>query len=144
MWIAIDRKSKQVIDYMVTYVRSKNQFTRMYNRLRKLKIKNLHTDACSVYSIINKKYNPTITKDQTTQVESFNSVLRHYLPFLCRKTKMYSKCIYMLISKLDTFLYLHNKNIKNYLDLNKLICTFASTNQLNVDTLKLSKNGFGW
>ena len=103
-----------------------------------MNIKNLHTDNCRVYTKIPKRYNPTISKDQTTQVESFNSDLRHFLPFLHRKTKNYIKSIELTISKLNLFIYFYNKKIKNFLFFLKEFNTFVP------DINSPANNGFGW
>jgi len=91
-----------------------------------LTIKNSHTDNCKVYAKIPKRYNHTTTKDKTTQVESFNARLRHFLPFLHRKTKNYAKSIELIIKKLEVFIFLHNKNIKKYLDYQNFFSTFVN------------------
>ena len=98
----------------------------------------MHTDKCSVYSDISSIYHPTTTKNETTQVESFNSDLRHYLPFLRRKTKNYVKSIRLLDSKLKFFLYFYNKNIKKYFFYIKECSIFVK------EKIDIPNNGFGW
>jgi IS1 family transposase len=97
------------------------------SRLSKLNIINIHTDDFNAYkSVIGNNYNLTTTKDQTTQIESLNSVVRSFLPRFRRKTKSYTKSIYALFISLVAFfnLYTHyvglpngsNKKIKKYFD----------------------------
>ena len=126
------------MDFHVSKRRSRKEFNILLERLKKLNIKNLHTDACKVYNKIPKKYKPTISKDQTTQVESFNSDLRHFLPFLHRKTKNYLKSKELLINRLNLFIYLYNKKIKNFFFFIKECCIFV------LDMAVPSNNGFDW
>ena len=62
-------------------------------------------DVYEKYKIADKHYN---TKKETALVESFNSLLRHYLARFNRKTKRYSKAIDMIYSSI---LMLFNKNL---------------------------------
>jgi len=96
-----------------------------------LKIKNIHTDNAKVYKRINKKYNNTGEKSQTTQVESFNSVLRTYVSPLIRRTKSYVKCIYNIISELKSFLLLYNKKLKKDLEIRNFCTIFAKDNMID-------------
>ena len=100
----------------------------MFDRLKCLNIINIHTDAWSAYNKINITHNHTKTKDETTQIESLNSDLRHYIPCLIRKTKKYTKSKLMLIKKLYLFVEFHNKNIETFLDFIKYCCKFANIN----------------
>ena len=68
----------------------------------------------------------TTTKDQTTQIESLNSVVRSFLPRFKRKTKAYSKSIYDLYISLVAFFNLYNKKIKKYFDNQNINLKFVS------------------
>lgn len=126
------------MSYHISLKRTKKEFNKLYKRLKKFKINNIHTDKCKVYDCISSIYNPTKTKNETTQVESFNADLRHYLPFLRRKTKNYIKSIKLLDSKLKLFLYFFNKKIKNYLFFIKECSIFVK------EKIDVPNNGFGW
>lgn len=64
-----------------------------------------HYDVYGQYKIANKHY---FTKAETALVESFNSLLRHYLARFNRKTKRYSKAMDMIY---NSILLLFNKNL---------------------------------
>ncbi len=95
------------------------------NKLRKLKIINIHTDGFIGYRKLITNYNLTTTKDQTTQIESFNSVVRSFLPRFHRKTKAYTKSIEALDLTLNTFFNFYNKKSKKYFDNQKTFFKFA-------------------
>ena len=90
-------------------------------------IKQLHTDAWNAYNVIPKKFNRTTTKDQTCQVESFNNVLRHYIPRFKRKTHNYSKDKDMIINVLTIFIFLYNKKLLKRLDFINYFNTFDTS-----------------
>ncbi len=62
-------------------------------------------DIYGKYRIAQKHY---MTKAETALVESFNSLIRHYLARFNRKTKRYSKAIDMMS---NSILMLFNKNL---------------------------------
>jgi insertion element IS1 protein InsB len=74
----------------------------------KYNIEYLCTDAYEVYSkyIISKIH--TTTKAETALVESFNSLIMHYLPRFNRKTKRYSKTLDMIENSLVIFSLIKN------------------------------------
>jgi hypothetical protein len=67
----------------------------------------------------------TLTKDKTTHVESFNSILRGNLPSLVRKTKVVNHSARMLYKKLYLFLFFYNNKIIKYVDFNYFSFTFT-------------------
>ncbi len=66
------------------------------------------SDYCPVYGKyrISKKHH--MTKSETCLVESFNSLIRHYLARFNRKTKRYGKAIDMIY---NSILMLFNKDL---------------------------------
>jgi len=80
-------------------------------------INNYHTDAYKGYKtyFIMNNLNHTLTKDETTQVESFNSILRGFIAPLVRRTKCVTHSIKKLYNRLYTFLFFYNKKINNFL-----------------------------
>ena len=102
-----------------------------------MKINNIHTDNCKVYNKIPKKYNHTTSKNQTTQVESFNSILRT-IPCLVRKTNAFNKSFDSLFKKLNVFLHFFNKNVRNFLTFTNYYNIFVSDNNENM--LKFKHN----
>lgn len=74
----------------------------------KYKIVYLCTDAYDVYSKYKISKQHAATKSETSLVESFNSLIRHYLARFNRKTKRYSKSFDMIANSL---LLLFNKQL---------------------------------
>lgn len=68
--------------------------------------------SCSDYYDVYGKYRISdrhyMTKAETALVESFNSLIRHYLARFNRKTKRYSKALDMIY---NSILMLFNKNL---------------------------------
>jgi insertion element IS1 protein InsB len=64
-----------------------------------------HYDVYGQYKIAGRHY---MTKAETCLVESFNSLIRHYLARFNRKTKRYSKSIDMIY---NSILMLFNKDL---------------------------------
>lgn len=64
-----------------------------------------HYDVYSKYRIAKKHY---MTKAETSLVELFNSLIRHYLARFNRKTKRYSKALDMIY---NSIMMLFNKNL---------------------------------
>jgi len=87
---------------------------------------NIHSDNAKVYRKIPKKYNPTVTKDETTQVESFNSIMRLEIARFRRRCKSYSKSIDMIKSELKLFLLFYNKKARKHLEKIKIMSNFVN------------------
>ena len=80
----------------------------MASRLEsKYNIEYLCTDAYEAYSkySISKKH--TTTKAETALVESFNSLIRHYLARFNHRTTRYSKTFDMIVDSLTLFFNKH-------------------------------------
>ena len=97
MWIGVDRVRNKIVDVEVTKKKEFSDYLPMAMRLEKnYNIQQACTD-----------YNPTYfeyqiadihhqTKAETCLVESKNSLLRHFLARLNRKTRRFSKAFYAL------------------------------------------------
>ena len=81
--------------------------------MRKKKINTVFTDYYKAYKSILKKENHIQSKAETYTVEGYNSIFRHFLARLRRKTKCYSKCDKML--EYSIRLLMHKRN--NELDI---------------------------
>ena len=81
-----------------------------------MNIGTIHTDNLKAYNIVESKYNRTTTKDQTTQIESFNGVNRSFSSALKRKTKAFYKTDKELILRLTVMFRIYNNKKKQYLD----------------------------
>ncbi|MGX6960724.1 MAG: IS1 family transposase [Rickettsia endosymbiont of Pentastiridius leporinus] len=87
IWVAVDRNRNKVVDFEVTTNREFNSYLSMALRLEaNYKIKISCSDYYDVYGkyIISEKH--YMTKKETALVESFNSLIRHYLARFNRKT----------------------------------------------------------
>lgn len=73
----------------------------------------------------------TTTKAKTTNVESFNSILRANIPSLARKTKVVNRSNTELYNKIYTFCVIYNRKIKNILDFLNYFYIFAKSKFLN-------------
>ena len=70
---------------------------------RKYNIDYLCTDGYEAYSKYRISQKHSTTKAETSLVESFNSLIRHYLARFNRKTKRYSKAFDMIVDSLTLF-----------------------------------------
>ena len=74
---------------------------------RKYNIDYLCGDGYEVYSKYSISRKHSTTKAETSLVESFNSLIRHYLARFNRKTKRYSKSFDMIVDSLTLLFYKH-------------------------------------
>ena len=109
IWLAVDRERNKVIDFEV--IRSRD-FTDYLSLALRLSSNHRIKILCSDYYEIYGKYSIAIkhymTKAETALVESFNSLIRHYLARFNRKTKHYSKAMDVIY---NSILMLFNKNL---------------------------------
>lgn len=109
VWLAVDRTRFKVVDFEVTESREFGAYLPMALRLEEsydIAIScSDHYNVYGGYKIASKHY---YTKAETALVESFNSLLRHYLARFNRKTKRYSKAIDMIY---NSILMLFNKDL---------------------------------
>ena len=91
-------------------------------------ITNYHTDNFNNYINYFKmtNLNHTTTKDETTQVESFNSIMRGFIAPLVRRTKCVIHSLEKLYDRLFTFFFFYNKKIRSFLDFKNYCTTFVS------------------
>ncbi|HJK86898.1 MAG TPA: IS1 family transposase [Candidatus Megaira endosymbiont of Nemacystus decipiens] len=88
------------MDFQVTKSRNFSTYLLMAMRLgSRYNINYLCTDGYEAYSKYNISKQHTTTKAETSLVESFNSLIRHYLARFNRKTKRYSKSFYSYIDQ---------------------------------------------
>lgn len=89
--------------------RGKKAFKKLYNEIRKYKVKKYATDKWKIYKKILPKTKHIIGKAYTFTIESLNANVRHYLARFRRKTRCYSKMPYMV--ELSLFLLFFKKVI---------------------------------
>ena len=75
------------------------------------KINTVFTDHYKAYESILKKENYIQSKAETYTVEGYNSIFRHFLARLRRKTKCYSKCDKMLEYSIGLLMAKRNKEL---------------------------------
>ena len=92
IWIAVDRHNKKFINFSVGD-RSHKTGQELYDKIKSKNIQKIMTDNWKAYEQIIPKEQHTRSKRETYTVESYNSLLRHYLARFKRKTKCYSKSI---------------------------------------------------
>jgi IS1 family transposase len=132
--VVLDRKQETFDEFIDSIVDDKD-----------LQVINYHTDAAKQYTEYfenNDDLNHTKTKDKTTNVESFNSILRGYVASLVRKTKVVNRSISNLYNNIYVFSTLYNKNIKSFLDFLKFNSTFAKEIDFNGVNRVLLSNTF--
>ena len=75
------------------------------------KINTVFIDHYKAYESILKKENHIQSKAETYTVEGYNSIFRHFLARLRRKTKCYSKCDKMLEYSIRLLMAKRNKEL---------------------------------
>lgn len=139
---AVDRKTFELIDMEVVDFRTKNTIHNFIDRLRSSNnIEHYHTDKFKQYKSyfdMNNNLSISYTKNQTTRVESFNSILRQFISPLKRKSKSINHSNSRLYKVIYTFGVIYNKKIKSFMDFIHFFTTFVK--QLGfkrVDSIKL-------
>ena len=109
VWLAVDRVRNKVVDFEITNTRDFSAYLSLALRIEqnyKIEVScSDHYDVYGKYKIAKKHY---MTKAETSLVECFNSLLRHYLARFNRRTKRYSKAMDMIS---NSILLLFNKEL---------------------------------
>jgi len=109
VWLAVDRARAKVVDFEVTRTRDFSAYLPLALRLdNSYEIEISCSDHYEVYGGYKIAKSHYFTKKETALVESFNSLIRHYLTRFNRGTKRYSKAFDMIY---NSILLLFNKNI---------------------------------
>ena len=111
IWIAIDRYTQEVLGFSVGS-RGKKAFKKLIRQIENYSVGYYASDDWKIYNIL-PSTKRLIGKMHTTQIESLNANVRHYLARFARKTRCYSKCSKMV--ELSLFLLF-------FKDLFKYIC----------------------
>lgn len=132
---AVDRNTYQLIDFDVVESLKQSEFNKFLDGIVEddsIQINDYHTDAAPQYikyfkkkKVDDKHLSHTSTKDETTQVESFNSIIRGSLAPLVRRTKVVTRSVTNLYNNLYTSFVFYNKKIKSIVDFLKFSCTFV-------------------
>ena len=97
LMLAVDRKRRRVIAYEVGS-RSKATIRKMLAKLSAYRIKKICTDKWKIYRALIPQDQLVQSKKETYTIESINCNVRHYLSRFRRKTRCYSKSVYMVKS----------------------------------------------
>ncbi len=95
IWIAVDRVGKKFINCSFGS-RGTKTGKLLWEKLKKKEIGEVMTDHWRAYAEFLPEKSHTQSKAETYTVEGYNSILRHFLARLRRKTKCYTKSLEML------------------------------------------------
>ena len=112
IWIAVDRYGKRFINF-VTGNRGNETAEKFWEKLKSLEMNYIASDYWRPYESIIPPEKHIQSKKETFTVEGYNSLFRHFLARMRRKSKCYSKKIEMLA--LSILLLMHYRN--NSLDI---------------------------
>ena len=110
VWFAIDRKTMKIVGFTIGN-RGKRSLTKLLKMIEKFNIKIYYTDGYKAYNEMIDKSKHIIGKNFTTNIESFNSLIRHYLARFRRRTRCYSKSLSMVYCTVLLFINKYNKNL---------------------------------
>ena len=113
VWLAVEREAHQILE-VVAGGRDKSAGQLLWSLLANHHIQAVKTDYYPVYPLIIPPSLLEQSKKQTYTVEGYNSLLRHWLARLKRKTKCYSKCLERAAAA-DAFFVLVASRRKNQL-----------------------------
>ena len=105
IWIAVDRYTQEVLGFSVGS-RGQKAYKSLIRQLMKYSIGQYATDRWKMYRSL-PKYRHLVGKKHTTQIESLNANVRHYLARFRRKTRCYSKSPLMAELSLFLLFYKH-------------------------------------
>ncbi|MBE7635061.1 IS1 family transposase [Tenacibaculum finnmarkense genomovar ulcerans] len=104
IWIAVDRYGKRLLHF-VTGDRSTKTAKKFWEGIKDNQMKTIASDYWKPYRAIIIKDKHVQSKAETFTVEGYNSLFRHFLARMRRKSKCYSKSIKML--ELSMLLLMH-------------------------------------
>ncbi|WP_156811301.1 IS1 family transposase [Methanomethylovorans hollandica] len=110
IWIAVDRVGKKFIDCSFGS-RGTETGQQLWEKLERKKIGEVMTDHWKAYAEFLPETIHTQSKAETYTVEGYNSILRHFLARLRRKSKCYTKSIEMLKYSVILLMKYRNKEL---------------------------------
>ena len=128
---AVDKETYNLIKMNVVLNKKQETFNDFIDSIKNdksLQVSNYHTDSANQYLDYfknNSELNHTKSKDKTTNVESFNSILRGYITPLVRRTKSVTRSVTNLYNNIYVFSSLYNKKIRSFVDFLKFNCIFV-------------------
>ncbi|WP_156811130.1 IS1 family transposase [Methanomethylovorans hollandica] len=109
-WIAVDRVGKKFIDCSFGS-RGTETGQKLWEYLKRKKIEKVMTDHWKAYAEFLPETIHTQSKAETCTVEGYNSILRHFLARLRKKTKCYTKSLEMLKYSVLLLMKYRNKEL---------------------------------
>ena len=107
IWIAVDRYEKKCINFIIGD-RSAQTGQKLWNEIEDQLDGKIATDYWQPYEHFIPEKDHVQSKAETYTVEGYNSIFRHFLARLRRKTKCYTKSVRMLA--LSILLLMHKRN----------------------------------
>jgi len=107
IWIAVDRYGKRFINFVVGD-RSTKTGKILWEKIKQFKMGIITSDYWKPYEDFIPREKHIQSKAETFTVEGYNSLFRHFLARMRRKSKCYSKKIEML--KLSVLLLMNYRN----------------------------------
>ncbi|CEG13957.1 conserved hypothetical protein [groundwater metagenome] len=110
IWIAVDRNGKQFINCEIG-TRGTETGKRLWKKIKEKVKGKVCTDYWKPYEDVVPKGKHIQSKKETYTVEGYNSLFRHFLARLRRKTKCYTKALCMLVYSVKLLMVKWNKNL---------------------------------
>lgn len=107
IWIAVDRYRKRFINFFIGD-RSNETAKEFWETIKHHEMNYIASDYWKAYESTIAKEKHIQTKAETFTVKGYNSLFRHFLARMRRKTKCYSKKMNML--RLSILLLMHYRN----------------------------------
>ena len=107
IWIAVDRYEKRFINFVVGD-RGNKTAEQLWKKIEQHDMRYIASDYWKPYEHVIPKEKHIQSKAETFTVEGYNSLFRHFLARMRRKTKCYSKKMEMLA--ISVLLLMHHWN----------------------------------
>lgn len=107
IWIAVDRLGKKFINFVIGD-RSNHTALKFWDKIKDNTMNKITSDYWKAYETIVPEEKHIQSKAETFTVEGYNSLFRHFLARMRRKSKCYSKSKEML--ELSMLLLMHKRN----------------------------------
>jgi IS1 family transposase len=110
LWIAVDRLGHRFLNVIVGS-RDTDTGSCLWEGLAHHDIGHIMTDYWKLYELFLPSERHTQSKAETFTVEGYNSLFRHFLARLRRKSKCYSKSMEMLLYSVTLLMLKRNRNL---------------------------------
>jgi insertion element IS1 protein InsB len=102
LWIALDRDTRTILAWHLGS-RGKKSLKVLLSQIQHIACEYYATDKWKIYRQLLPKEKLIQSKKETSQIESKNNLIRHYLPRFHRKTHCYSKAKHMVQATIALF-----------------------------------------